>query len=199
MLGYAPAEAYDFNRNRPTRSQYRNDLRLVNHNQLFGRRGQDDTLTQERSTPTLDHCKLRVDLVRAVDREVEFGILVEGCQGKPHLRQRRFGTRRGGYNLEVVQITAVESLAKRCHDKSHRRPAAESQAHPACDMFRSLGCDPMLEFLLIACRHRLAFTVIARDKRRRGAPPRTSTPHLLCTTILETATVPSATCSSPGW
>src|SRR5919199_1380632 len=176
MLGYAPAEAYDLNRNRPTRSQYRNDFRLVNHNQLFGRRGQDDTLTQERSTPTLDHCKLRVDLIRAVDREVEFGILVEGYQGKPDLCQHRFGTRRGGYDLEVVQTTAMKPIAKRCYDKCHRRPAAESHAHPACTMFRSLGCDPMLEFLLIACRHRLAFTVIARNKRRRVPAPWAGTP-----------------------
>jgi hypothetical protein len=60
------------------------------------RRGGDHLLTQERAAVPLDHVQMRVDLVRAVDREIDRGPAVEGDQRDAQLARERRGSLRGG-------------------------------------------------------------------------------------------------------
>ena len=133
-------------------------LGAVGDHQHAGAGGGDDLLPQMRGTAALDQAKLIVDLVRAVDREIEFGHLVEGRQrnalgGRLNARRLR---RRNSHDLQPCPHT----LAQRRHEERRRRSRADAKAHSVGDE----GCGA-----LAAARLSWSLTRVSRSSSSKAA------------------------------
>ena len=109
------------------------ELRLVgdDHHPPGGRR--DHLLAQVRASQPLDQVERRVDLVGAVDHEVELGDVLEREERDPQLvapRGRRSG---GGHAGDVGEGARSEPLAQRIEHLRGGRAAAQAQPHPRAD------------------------------------------------------------------
>ena len=94
-------------------------------------RRRDDLLAQERAAAALDQAQLVVELVGAVDGEVELGRLVERRQRNAFplgLSPRRLG----GRNRDDVEA-ASHPLAEQRDEMRRRRAAAEPELHAVFD------------------------------------------------------------------
>ena len=72
-----PAELYHFHRNRCALAEPTHELRLVHDDNERGRCAFDDLLPEQSATQALDQIELRIDLVGAVDGEIEAEHAVE--------------------------------------------------------------------------------------------------------------------------
>ena len=91
----------------------------------------DDLLPQERPAATLDHAELAVDLVGAVDREIELRRLVE--RSERDIEPLGLGARGlRGRHADHVQA-ARNPFAERGDEVSRGRAGAEPEPHPVGD------------------------------------------------------------------
>ena len=106
-------------------------LALVgDHHHAVGRGG-DDLLAQQRAAAALDQPKLIVDLVGAIDGEIEMRRLVE--RGERDVEPLGLGARRiGGGDAEHVQALA-DALAERGDEACRGRAGAKPKPHPVLD------------------------------------------------------------------
>ena len=106
-------------------------LRAVGDDDHALARGGDDLLPQESPAAALDQAQVVVELVGAVDRQVEVGRLVEGRQGNA-LALRLVAGRLGGGNAHDLQA-APHALADGGDEMRRRRAGAEAQPHAVGD------------------------------------------------------------------
>ena len=108
------------------------------HQHPFRRRSGDDLLAQQRAAAALDQAELRVDLVGAVDIEVELGLVVECHQRDAELARELGGPLRGGHADDLE--AAADLLGKQADEMLGRAPAAEPELHARLDLsHRRLG------------------------------------------------------------
>ena len=94
--------------------------------------GRHDLLLQERAAPALDQVQLGVELVRAVDRDVEPLRLVERDHLDPLLAGERGGSGRGRHAADLQPLLA-HPLAEALHQPRSGRARAEPHPHPVLD------------------------------------------------------------------
>ncbi len=121
------AEAQQLERHR--RVQRGDDLLgRDDHDEPARRRG-DDLLAGLRRAAALDEPAGRVDLVGAVDREVELAERVEVFDGQPERPRRLFGRGRGGRAAQALQI----SLGQGRQQIRDCRTGSQPDTHPILD------------------------------------------------------------------
>ena len=119
--GVAPAEADDLDRQPEARSQPVHELRLLGHHEAAGRRG-DDLLPQQSTAAALQQSETGVDLVGAVDRDVELEAAVEG----DHLDVRGVDDRVG--RVARDRHPQVGPRPEATHDRLYDRPHGPARA-----------------------------------------------------------------------
>ncbi len=123
------AEAQQLERDR--RVDRVDGLRRVSDDDEALRRGGDDLLARVRAAAALDEPSVGVDLVGAVDRDVEPVELVERLDPKPELRSLRFGRGRG---RDAAQVEP--SRRQRREQVGDGRSRAEADPRAVLDELR---------------------------------------------------------------
>ncbi len=124
------SEAHHLDRQRE-QAERRDQLALVgDHHHPVRRRGHD-LLAQQRAAAALDHAQLIVDLVGAVDRQIELRRLVERGQRDAEL----LGLHpRGLRGRDADHVQALRHLlAQRRDEAGRRRSGAKAKPHPVGD------------------------------------------------------------------
>ena len=132
--------------------------------------GSDDLFTQQRSAAALDQPELGIDLVGAVDRQIEFRNFVQRSKRNAERLRLRFRRLRRRDTMHVE--TRFDSFAHEIDEEARGRPAAEPELHPRPDQLqRPLG---RLALSLVPvrrrghCAHSLLFVRTGRRARTSG-------------------------------
>ncbi len=97
----------------------------------------DDLLPQQGGAPALDEPEPVIHLVGAVDRQVEFGKLVEGREANAKALGLPAG-RLGGRHADDIE-PVLHPLSEEGDEGRRRGAGAESQAHPGLHEFEGAG------------------------------------------------------------
>ena len=117
-----------------TLTQPGDELALVgdDHHQPPGAR--DDLLAQVGAAEALDQVEAGIDLVGAVDHDIELGRLRERRQRDAEAAAGGGRRVRGGHAGHVAQAAGGDPRGQRLEHHSRRRPRAEAEPHPVADV-----------------------------------------------------------------
>ena len=140
-------------------------LRGVGDDDHAVRRRGDDLLAQKRAATALDEAKLRVELVGAIDRQVEGRGFLEG--GERNAEGGCLGLGRlGGRDAEHLEAGA-DPRPQEVDEMARRRARAEAEAHARLDQLQGLFRGAALGGICGVDRHR-AVLVSGRPERCVG-------------------------------
>ncbi|KAF7805198.1 serine/threonine-protein kinase Nek2-like [Senna tora] len=121
---------------------------VVNNHDEFLRRSLHHFLSQQSSAAAFDQIEVRVNLVCAVDGQIETRIVVEDGEGDTKRPCLLFGALRGGDSDNVLQFTGLEELAELGYDKGGGGAGAEAEDHAAADVLDGFVGGDLLEVVL---------------------------------------------------
>jgi hypothetical protein len=121
------------------------DLARADDDRLLAADRGDDLLAEERTASALDHVEARVDLVRAIDRQVDRVDVLERREGDPERARLLFRIERRRHAADGESLLA-DPLGEPDDREVHRRACPEPHAHPVPD---ELGRPPPRDFLRV--------------------------------------------------
>src|SRR5258708_6840938 len=114
-------------------AESRDPFRIVGDHNHAIRRGSDDFFAQQRSAAALDQIERRVNLVRAINCEIEPVEFIEGRQG--NAAALRVGARRlRGRHADHIE-SASHPLAKKLNEMPRGRAGPETELHAVANVF----------------------------------------------------------------
>ena len=122
-------EVDDLDGEREARAEALGALRRVDDDHLACARLRDELLAEQRAATALDEVELRVDLVGAVDRDVDLPRHVVGEQRDPDAPGLVRGLDRGRHADDVGQLTAREQRTDATGGVDRGRAGAEPDDH----------------------------------------------------------------------
>ena len=108
----------------------------------------DDLLAEQRAPPPLDHPKLGVDLVGAVDVEIERRDVVDVPERHAHLASQ-FGGRLAGRHGDEFEMLVPDALAQPTEHQRGRRSGPQPNGHPRLDQLGRRSRRPSLRGIII--------------------------------------------------
>mmetsp|Transcript_18532 Transcript_18532/g.47701 ORF Transcript_18532/g.47701 Transcript_18532/m.47701 type:complete len:206 (+) Transcript_18532:380-997(+) len=124
-----PAERRDLDGKREGGAQAVAKLGLVDNDDEFLRAHLNHLLAQQCAAATLDQVKLRINRIRAVDRDIELRVRVEGDERDAEGLSLLLGTHRSGHRDDVLQLARLELLTHALHRKRSGRACAQADDH----------------------------------------------------------------------
>src|SRR2546425_3632594 len=122
-----PAERMDLHGQGRLRAEAAHELRVVDdHDEPLRRRG-DDLLAEQGAAHPLNQVELRVDLVCAVDGQVEPEALLQGGQWDPQPLRLLCGRERRGHAFQIHPVRNEAADAR--EEVPRRRSGAEAEDH----------------------------------------------------------------------
>ena len=139
-LGRLQPEPVDFDRQREAAERF-DQLGTVGNHDHAGRGRGDDLFAQQRAATTLDQCEFRIDLVGAVDGEVEFRHFVERGERHAELHAQGCGAFRRWHARD--SHAGCNLLGQKPHELLRSRAGADAEPHAALDISkcRARGFD----------------------------------------------------------
>jgi hypothetical protein len=95
---------------RESNAQSPGELRFVDDDDLAAAGASDDLLPQKRSAAALDQIQVRIDLVGAVDRQIDHGMCIERCERYPEVSRHRGDLVRARDGEDVGELSEFETL-----------------------------------------------------------------------------------------
>src|SRR5262249_844754 len=128
-------------------AKLRHQLGLVGQYDETVGRGFDDLLTQQRTAQPFDQVQRRVDLVGAVEREIEPRALVQRRDLHPKLASQRSDRIRCRHADDIAQPAILQRLRQSPQHVCGRRAGAQAKRHTALDILkRMLGGLALVAF-----------------------------------------------------
>ena len=129
--------------------ELRGELGVIHDDDLAQARLGDDLLAEERSPAALDEVEVGVDLVGAVDREIDDGMLGQRRERDADLpRELRARARRRDAE-HVLQVPRLHEHADAADREQRRAPRAEADDHPGAHEVRGALAGRLLEIVAV--------------------------------------------------
>mmetsp|Transcript_34219 Transcript_34219/g.107885 ORF Transcript_34219/g.107885 Transcript_34219/m.107885 type:complete len:295 (+) Transcript_34219:136-1020(+) len=147
--GVLVAERGDLHREREARAEAVAELGLVDDDDELVGADLHHLLAEEGAAAALHEVKRRVDLVGAVDGDVELAVLVERRERDAELLGLLLGAHGGRDAHDVGELALLHELAHALHGEGRRRTSAEAHDHAALHVVvNGLVAHLLLELVL---------------------------------------------------